>query len=211
MSLVFIKEKDKDCKLGMWEITEDYEELAKEVSLDDKERERLETFRNYARKLEFLSVRALLQIMIDSRARIVYNRTNKPYLRDNSYRISISHSGNYTAILLSRTKRVGVDMEKMTHRISRIAHYFINPDEKITPDEKKMRYHLYIHWCAKETLYKICDKNGLNFRKNLIICPFEPEDEGIIQGYVDNEMINKENYTMHYVRMDDYVLVWCCK
>ena len=210
MSLVLIKETDKDCKLGLWEIKEDYNVLLEKVFLDDKEKERLEAFRNQARKLEFLSVRALLQTMVDPQARIVYDRTNKPYLRDNSYRISISHSGSYTAIFLSRARRVGVDMEKMTHRISKIAHYFINPDEKITPDKKKQRYHLYIHWCAKESLYKICDKNALNFKKHLIIRPFEPEDEGAIQGYVNNEMI-REDFTLHYVRMEDYVLVWCCK
>ncbi len=210
MSLVFIKETDKDCKLGLWKINESYEELVGRVDLDDHERERLESFKNPARKLEFLSVRALLQEMAEKNARIVYDRTNKPYLRDNSYRISISHSGEYTSIFLSRTRHVGVDMEKMTHRISRIAHYFINPAEQITTDENKRRYHLYIHWCAKEALYKICDKNALNFKEHLIIRPFEPADEGVIQGYVNNELI-KEEFTLHYVRMNDYVLVWCCK
>ncbi len=210
MGLVFIKETDKDCKLGMWEIREDYDELLAQVSLEDKEKERLASFKNHARKLEFLSVRALLQTMLDPGARIVYDRTNKPYLRDNSYRISISHSGDYTAIFLSRKRRVGVDMEKMTHRISKIARFFINPAEKITPEEDKKRYHLYIHWCAKEALYKICDKNALNFRKHLIIKPFEPKDEGVIRGRVNNEIYNEE-FILHYVRMEDYVLVWCCK
>ncbi len=210
MSLKFIKDTDSDCKLGLWSIDEEYNRLFEKVILDPGEKERLVSFRNQARKLEFLSVRALLQKMAGSSARIVYNTTNKPYLSDHSYHISISHSGKYTSILLSRSKRVGVDMELMSHRISKIADRFINPVEKIVADSEKRRYHLYIHWCAKEALYKICDKNALNFKKHLIINPFEPEDEGLISGYVDNEII-REAFDLHYVRMWQYVIVWCCK
>jgi 4'-phosphopantetheinyl transferase EntD len=105
---------------------------------------------------------------------------------------------------------VGIDLEQMTHRISRIAHYFIHPEEKITEDETKKRYHLYIHWCAKEALFKICDKNALNFRKHMFIEPFDPAVEGDIRGRVDNGKIQL-TFDLHYRRMKDYVMVWCCK
>ncbi len=210
MGLKFIQETEEDCLLGVWEIDEDYEQLRKEVILDPAEEKRLRSFRNPSRKLEYLSVRILLQTMAGSSARIIYDRTNKPFLQDKLYNISISHSGKLTSVLLSKKKKVGIDMEQMTHRISRIAHYFIHPDEKIVEDESKKRYHLYIHWCAKEALYKICDKNALNFRKHMVIEPFEPAVEGVIRGRVDNGKI-KRMYDLHYRRMKDYVMVWCCK
>jgi len=210
MGLKFIKTTDKDCLLGLWEINEEYDRLLAEVSLDPEEKKRLDSFRYLPRKLEYLSVRALLQTMLNPQARIVYDSTNKPYLKDNSYGISISHSGKYTAIFLSHSRRVGVDMEYMSHRISNLAHRFVNPVEKIVEDTEKQRYHLYIHWCAKEALYKITDKNRLNFKKHLIIKPFEPQDEGIIHGVVNNEYINEE-FDLMYVRMDNYIIVWCCK
>ena len=210
MALKFIQETERDCLLGLWEIDEEYEQLRAQVALDAGETERLGSFRHEARKLEFLSVRALLQRMAGGEARIVYDRTNKPYLQDNSFNISISHSGKLTAVLLSRKKKVGIDMEQMTHRISGIAHYFINPAERITEDETKKRYHLYIHWCAKEALYKICDKNALNFRKHMMIEPFEPVVEGRIRGMVDNGKLRQE-FDLHYRRMKDYVMVWCCQ
>ncbi len=210
MALKFIQKTQEDCLLGVWEIDEEYEQLHEKVLLDPAEEQRLASFRNPARKLEYLSVRVLLQQMAGPSARIVYDRTNKPYLQDNQYNISISHSGKLTSVLLSRKKKVGIDMEQMTHRISRIARYFIHPDEKITEDESKKRYHLYIHWCAKEALYKICDKNALNFRKHMVIEPFEPVVEGTIRGTVDNGRI-KEAFDLHYRRMKDYVMVWCCK
>ncbi len=210
MGLKFIQETGDDCRLGVWEIDEDYDTLRARVQLDPAEKERLASFRNPARKLEYLSVRALLQQMAGASARIVYDRTNKPYIQDNQFNISISHSGKFTSVLLSREKKVGIDMEQMTHRISRIAHYFIHPDEQITEDGSKKRYHLYIHWCAKEALYKICDKNALIFRKHMVIEPFDPAVEGMIRGRVNNGRIN-EVFDMHYRRMKDYVMVWCCK
>ncbi len=209
MGLKFIQETDSDCLLGVWEINEDFDQLREKVSLSPDEEVRLESFRNEARKLEFLSVRVLLQQMAGREARIVYDRTNKPYLENNLYNISISHSGKLTSVLLSREKKVGIDLEQMTHRISRISHYFINPAEKITEDETKKRYHLYIHWCAKEALYKICDKNALNFRTHMVIEPFEPAVEGKIRGHVDSGTM-QSTYDLQYRRMKDYVMVWCC-
>ncbi len=211
MALKFIQEPEEDCLLGVWEIEEDLAALRSMVELEPAEEERLDSFRREARQLEFLSVRVLLQRMVGHEARIVYDATtNKPFLQDRSRNISISHSGKLTAILLSREKKVGLDMEQMTHRISSIAHYFINPAERITDDETKKRYHLYIHWCAKEAMYKICDRNALNFREHMILESFDPGVEGEVRGRVEHGHLHKE-FLLHYRRMKDYVMVWCCE
>ena len=106
--------------------------------------------------------------------------------------------------------RVGIDLEYMSHKISRLADRFINETEKITDDPDLIRYHLYIHWCAKEALYKICDKKDINFKKNLRIEPFEPDDNGSIVGTVDN-IYGNDTYNLNYFKMDNYIIVWCCK
>ncbi len=210
MGLITNKEIQEDCFLGTWEIEEDYETLLSMVNLESKEIERLEGFMNKNRKLEFLSVRVLLQLMINKNARIIYNSTRKPFLKDGSYQISISHSYKYTSILLSKAMNVGIDLEYMSHRISKIAHKFIHPDEVITENPDLIRYHMYIHWCAKEALYKICDKNMLNFKKNLIIKPFELQDQGIIKGIVHSGT-KHEKFDMLYYKTNNYVVVLCCK
>ena len=66
--------------------------------------------------------------------------------------------------------------------LASIAHKFINENDVITADEEQRKYHLYIHWCAKEALYKICDKQDINFRDNLTIEPFEPMERGVLTG-----------------------------
>ncbi|NOY37533.1 MAG: 4'-phosphopantetheinyl transferase superfamily protein [Chlorobi bacterium] len=210
MGLKYIKTFTSDCRLGLWEIEEDLNTLHNMISLEPEEEKTIRGYGNEARKAEYLSVRVLLHRMLNGDARIRYGTRNKPFLAGKDYDISISHSGRYTAILLSREQRVGVDLEKMSHRISKIADRFINPSERITADPSVKRYHLYIHWCAKEALYKLLDKKGLNFREHIIIQPFVPKDEGQLSGHVKNETID-ESFDLWYYRLVDYVIVWSCK
>jgi 4'-phosphopantetheinyl transferase len=212
MGVIFKKEVEEDCHLGIWEITEDYDTLLSNVNLDESELLTVKGFCNQNRKLEWLSVRSLLSNMInDNKIKIIYNEQHKPFLADGSYRISISHSKNLTSVLLSKKKRVGIDLEYMSHKIKDISFKFINENEHIengTADHRK--FHLYIHWCAKEALYKICDKQNINFKENLFIEPFDLKDEGSIIGLVCNELVN-EKINMNFFRLDNYVIVWCCK
>ena len=210
MGVILKNDLGEGCRLGIWEITEDYDELRSKLSLESEEVKTLEGFRNHSRKLEWLSVRTLINDLTGTNSRIIYNEDRKPFLLDNSSHISISHSKDYTSIMLGRFKKVGIDLEYMSHRISSIADRFINADEKITSSPEMKRYHLYIHWCAKEALYKICDKKNINFKKNLTIAAFIPEDEGFIEGTVDN-INGVDHYKLRYQRMDDYILVWTCK
>ncbi|NJK86471.1 MAG: 4'-phosphopantetheinyl transferase superfamily protein [Bacteroidales bacterium] len=120
--------------------------------------------------MEWLSVRVLLHELTGKELTIIYNGDRKPFIKGNSYHISISHSKNFSSVLLSRNRKVGIDLEYMSHRIERIAYKFINEKEYIEDEFRK--YHMYIHWCAKEALYKICDKQDINFKENLVIEPF---------------------------------------
>lgn len=207
-----LKEKREinGCLLGSWEINEDLESLKSMVRLDPDEIDRINNFKSHARRLEYLSVRVLLKNMIGRNARIIYDHTNKPFIKDNSYQISISHSYKLTSILLSTTNKVGIDLEFMSHRISKISHKFINQDEVISEDSDFKRYHLYIHWCAKEALYKICDKGQLNFKENMFIEPFEVNDSGNIKGMVKTEE-NTQEFDLSYFKTGNYITVFCFK
>lgn len=208
---IFLKtEIQPDCLLGVWEITEDYDTLYSQVRLGRGEKARLNSFRNTNRKLEWLSVRALIRSMKGNDARITYNKENKPFLNGGKYKISISHSRDLTAILVSPDKRVGIDLEYMSGKISKVGHKFINDREVITEDQDKKKFHLYLHWCAKEALYKICDKQDVAFKDGITILPFEPEDNGFIRGHVVNSA-GEELFDLEYLHHENYALVWCCK
>jgi len=195
--------------LGVWKIEEDIDTLLGMIELDIEDRKKIKSFASTSRKLEFLSVRALLAELLGKEARIVYNKNNKPFLKDGSRFISISHSHKLTAIICSINERVGIDLEYMSSNIGAIAFKFINRHEKITRDSETRRYHLYLHWCAKESLYKICDKEGINFRKSITIEPFAVKDSGEMKGKVVTDKLN-ESFDLNYTRFDNYAIV-CTK
>ncbi len=196
--------------LGVWKIEEDIDTLLQLAILDDGDKKKYKVFASTSRKLEFLSVRALLAELLGRDARIVYNKNNKPFLKDGSRFISISHSHKLTAILLSSNEKVGIDLEYMSTNIGAIAFKFINRNEKVTKESEKRKYHLYLHWCAKESLYKICDKEGISFRRNITIEPFEVKDSGEIKGKVHTSKIN-DTFDLFYTRYDNYAIVWTKK
>jgi 4'-phosphopantetheinyl transferase len=210
MGVILKKYVAEDCLLGIWEIVEDYDTLYSMVVLNNEEKNTLDSFQNYQRKLEWLSVRALMNDLLDEDCRITYNGSRKPFLENNTCHISISHSKSLTSILVSKRKKVGIDLEFMSHQIHNIADKFINEKEVITDDPARERFHLYIHWCAKEALYKICDKQDINFKKNLTIQPFELNKEGSIKGLVHNRY-GEEMFPLNYFTIDGYVIVWCSK
>lgn len=210
MGLILREHFNEDVELGLWEITEDYDTLRSQLILDEKDLATVESFKNHQRKLEWLSVRTLLKSMLGKDGKIVYGPERKPYLHNNSFNISISHSKNFTAILLSKKKRVGLDLEFMASKILRIADKFLRPEELEHIEKDQELYHLYLHWCAKEALYKINDKVDINFVSNLSIEPFKPKDKGIISGTVDNSYMN-EKFVLNYFTLKNYAVVWCYK
>ena len=210
MGIILNKEIEHDCLLGMWEIEEDLDTLLSKLYLNEAEEITVQGFQSYQRKLEWLSVRVLLNSVLDRHVSIVYDENRKPYLQDKSYNISISHSHNITSVLLSKTMKVGIDLEFMSHKISKISHKFINDKELITDDSALRSRHLYTHWCAKEALYKICDKQDINFKQNLTIEPFELKEEGSFCGLVENKF-GHDRINMRYFFRNNYIIVWCNK
>ena len=210
MGLLIKEYIEEDCLLGIWDIKETLDDLISKVTLQPDELELLNNFGNESRKIEWLSVRVLLRELTNKELTIIYNGNNKPFIQGNTYHISISHSYKLSSVLLSRSRKVGIDLEYMSHRISKIAHKFINENEMVVNDEDLRRYHLYIHWCAKEALYKICDKQDINFLTNLTIEPFEPTDKGNLKGKVHNKY-RAESFPMKYFKLDNYIIVYTIK
>jgi len=210
MGLIVREHFNEDVEFGIWEITEDYDTLMSKLNLDEKDLVTVESFKNHKRKLEWLSVRTLLKEMLGKDSKIVYGPERKPYLHNNEYNISISHSNNLTSILMSKKKRVGLDLEFMTTKILRIADKFLRPEELENIHKNQELYHLYLHWCAKEALYKICDKVDINFVTNLNIESFCPKEDGLMFGTVNNSYMN-ERFTLNYFTLKNYSIVWCYK
>jgi phosphopantetheine--protein transferase-like protein len=112
--------------------------------------------------------------------------------------------------LISKEKHVGIDIEKMQSKIEHIAHKFLKSKEIEKIDYKQRIYHLYLHWCAKEALYKMCDKKNMSLKEAITIDPFIPGITETIHGTVHYQDIN-ERFELKYFSIDNYSLVWSCK
>ena len=76
----------------------------------------------------------------------------KPYLVNMPFQISMSHSFDYAAVMISRKNPVGIDIELIKEKVENVLpEKFMRPEEMdfIAKDENRIQQ-LYVCWCAKE-------------------------------------------------------------
>lgn len=198
---------DKGCLLGIWKITETRDELLAMLSLKNQEEahQYLSNIRSNRRVREWLSTRLLLQLLTNDDKTISHTNQGQPFLLDNSYQISISHSKHYAVVLLHKDKKVGVDIENYSDRILKVEKRFISENEYIDPKNRVL--HLILHWCVKETLYKLMSSTEIAFKKHLHVHPFQIQGKGLIKA---SETFTEENvsFDVFYEVTPDFVLTW---
>lgn len=159
------------------------------------------------RKCELFSTHKLIEKLLHSPVAYTYNERGKPLLKGRSEEISISHSRNYSAVIVSESKKVGIDIEELNPRIFKISERFLNPAEQemIEKQEDKMTL-LYIIWCAKEALYKLSEIS-LDFSENIFVEDFTLLGSGTFNAQIIHPE-KKEKHILHYKITEKYVLVW---
>jgi phosphopantetheinyl transferase len=152
MALAYQKDIDPQTSFALWKIDEQADELIAQLQLKDHEKSYLETLINGKRNLHWLSTRVLLRTMLNTSSYIdcKVNEHGKPYLANFPHYISLSHSFEYAAVMISRDKPVGIDIELIKDKIERIAHKFMNAEELSFMSADHRTEHMYIGWCAKE-------------------------------------------------------------
>ena len=149
--------------LAFWKMEESEEQLRAMCDLCDEDLCRIDNCKAPKRRIELLSVRALLKA-VGINQTIHYN-DSKPYL-DNGY-ISISHSADIAAIIYNPDYPVGIDIEKISPRIQRIATRAFS-DEEIAVANGDLEK-LTILWNCKECVFKLADDEGIDFREMISI------------------------------------------
>lgn len=176
MAVVNIREVYPEVCLGLWQMDETVEQLLDQYPFLQAYRSSMdEKYKNDGRKLEFLAIRALMYEMLKANGAskgllshagdISHNEAGKPLFR--GYHISITHTKGYAALILSKTKEVAVDIEYFNDRVERIASKFLRKDEKAEGLDS-----LLVHWCAKETVFKLFSEDRLQF-EDMRVKPFD--------------------------------------
>lgn len=195
---------------GLWHIQESAEELLEQLQLNDEERRFYAGLYHGKRQLHWLSSRVLLRLMLRSPDFIDLrvDEHHKPYLFNFPYPISISHSHDYAAVMIGKKEQVGIDIEHISGKIEKIAPRFLNNEELEFIDHTQPTLHQYACWCAKEALYKWHGKKGLDFKENIRLNPFLPEDK-LIKAELH---IRDERHFLNVgmTEVDGYMLCWVC-
>ena len=167
MALFYQHNINDDTKLAIWKIEEQDNFFLSHVPL------KKEVTHPYKR-LQHLAGRYLLPSLFDDfpLKSIQIADTRKPYLEDEQFHFSISHSGNYAAAVVSKSRRVGIDIELVTSRILRIAPKFLNRHEEEYLEDWQHLSSIYIElvtilWSSKEAIYKWYGKGGVDFKNHI--------------------------------------------
>ena len=157
MPLLRIIKRD-EATIGLWEMVDGEFDSYTDDYLRGAIGEAEKRYKSNARRMEYICERALLKDMMNGKiVKIFHNEDGKPML-NNGLNISISHTRGYIAIILSETKNVGIDIEYVSDRVEKISSRFMLEDESADDIIS-----LLVHWCAKETLYKLFSSEHLDF------------------------------------------------
>lgn len=143
------------------------------------------------RQEERTAAHDLLAAMLGRPVAIRHNADGAPAI--DGYHISISHTRGFIAILLSRHRRVGVDIEFRSDRIRRIAPRFLRPDEPATTLDD-----LLLCWCVKEAVFKLRSASHLTYQQMRVRLDDAQADD----------LLAADSLPFAYELTPDYVLVW---
>lgn len=192
---------------GIWKIEEQADELFAMLNHEEWYRPFLENVKLKHRREEWLSVRVLLKTLLGREVQIAYRESGMPYLPDESWYISISHTKGYAAVLLTETPNPGIDIEYVSERVKKIAFRFLNDKElqEINPPDELTT--LLLSWSAKETIFKGLQEREVDFRDHLYIYPFHPQLSGTFQVQETKTTCHRI-YRVNYEVTDQYVVTY---
>lgn len=192
---------------GIWKIEESSDELLSLLRDREEYLPQLEAIHAEQRRREWLACRVLLQELTDVPACIAYRPNGAPYLPGSPLHISISHTKGYAAVLLQEHPAAGIDIEYRSGRVLKIRNRFMNPDEEAALDKEHEAEHLLLHWCAKETLFKMIGQEEVDFRKHLHVCPFSYAEEGSFE-VKETRTGEGMGFRLNYLVTSEFVLTW---
>jgi len=140
---------------------------------------------------------------------LFYDEFGKPHLTDGKF-ISITHSFNFSAIIVSDNHPVGIDIEKQRDKIVRIAHKFTPFEEyKTLANHDALVRKLTIVWGAKESLYKIYEQKGLSFLQDINVQDFSFDEGRTVASirFIDDN----STYNISFLEFEGFTCVYAIK
>ena len=217
----FQQQIDADTRLAVWRIEEDEAFFLQHVPLQRE-------ITHPHKRLQHLAGRYLLQYLFPDFpiSLIKIADTRKPYLEDEAYHFSISHCSRYAAAIVSKSKRVGVDIEVPTPKVEKIAHKFLHEEERGwaianpqpaignwlegSDDSKSSTLQsvnlLTLLWNCKEAVFKWWSYGNVDFSEMIRLKPFTVQAIGTVEGTFIEDAVHP--LQLHYRIFEGICLAW---
>jgi len=174
-----------DCTAVLRPITETEPTLRQRLSLTVSEETELTAITHPDQRVEWLACRVAVRQLVEQQgwhyAGLQKDEYGKPHLSGYNAYISLSHTGGWASAVLHLTRPVGIDIEPMRDKFTRVVPRILSEPEIAHAAGDPARLAMY--WCAKESLYKLYGKRQLTFRQHLFIDPF-PDGATQLTGHV---------------------------
>ena len=210
MPLVYQQNINATTKMAVWHITEGEDFFLAMVPVQRE-------IRHWHKRLQHLAGRLLLKEMYPGFPveLIRIADTKKPFLENEPFHFSISHCGDYAAAMVSKTSRVGVDVELLNEKIEQIRHKFTGDEELelfniqySIPGRPAGGFniqYLTLCWSVKESVFKWWGRGQVDFKKDIAIKMITGLPE---QGVVHCIFKDEFELHVHYLFFNNNFLTW---
>ena len=204
---LFYDKINGNAKIAIWHIAEEKNFFLQKVPLQRE-------ITHPHKQLQHLAGRYLLQHLYPDFPYhlIEIADTRKPFLPNEEYHFSISHCGDYAAVIVSKDHRVGIDIELVTPKVEKIKHKFLNEEEiklvngqwSMVNDEIRL---LTLLWCCKEAVFKWYGSGEVDFKDDIHLQPF---DLNVDEGIISCEFVKDEKFSLNiqHLFFDGLCLAW---
>ena len=199
MPLISVDNVALGVSLGLWKIEDSVEAFFLENPDLYFLKSETGKFTSVKRRLEVLSVRALLCRMVGNHVVLTHSESGCPHLSDGTH-VGISHTKGCASVIVSRDKRVSVDIEYISKRVERVADRLLRSDENTNSP-----FEILLHWCAKETLYKLYSADRLALMEMRLLSVKGNDTSGTI---VAENIRRSETVTVNYCVSNGYVITY---
>ena len=100
----------------------------------------------------------------------------KPFLPHSELDFSISHCNGFAAAMVSKSQKVGIDIEIIHERVLKIEKKFLSTNELLqlnALDPMQRIAYTTLLWSLKEAFFKWWGKGGLEFSSDMIVSHFD--------------------------------------
>ena len=188
-----------DVYLGMWNITESVDDFLLRCGNAAVLEIIIAGYTSEQRRREVLAVRMLLDEMIGTNVDLLHDESGCPYL-SNGMNIGISHTKGFASVIVSHGRKVAVDVEYMSERVRKVAARMLRTDESADT-----LLGLLLHWCVKETLYKLYSDEHLALKDMQVLSVEGDNTRGIVKA---KNVKRSETLDVFYRVFDNKVLTY---